>query len=121
VQATIAACHCTATRATDTDWPRIASLYGELARLLPTPVVKLNRAVAVGMADGPAAGLLLVDSIAASGELAGYYLLAATRADLLRRLGRHGEAAVAYAEAMSAAPTEAEKNFLGRRLLEMSI
>ena len=120
LQAAIAACHCAAAKATDTDWSRIASLYGSLARLLPTPVVRLNRAVAVGMADGPAAGLALVDALAASGELSGYYLLAATRADLLRRLGRHDEAAVAYTQAMAQAPTEVEKNFLGRRLLEVS-
>jgi RNA polymerase sigma-70 factor, ECF subfamily len=120
LQAAIAACHCTAAKAADTDWSRIASLYGSLARLLPTPVVRLNRAVAVGMADGPAAGLALVDALAASGELTSYYLLAATRADLLRRLGRHDEAAVAYTQAMAQAPTEVEKNFLGRRLLEVS-
>jgi RNA polymerase sigma-70 factor, ECF subfamily len=120
LQAAIAACHCTAAKAADTDWSRIASLYGSLARLLPTPVVRLNRAVAVGMADGPAAGLALADALAASGELSGYYLLAATRADLLRRLGRHDEAAAAYTQAMAQAPTEVEKNFLGRRLLEVS-
>jgi RNA polymerase sigma-70 factor (ECF subfamily) len=120
LQAEIAACHCAAARAADTDWPRIASLYGSLARLLPTPVVELNRAVAVGMADGPAAGLALVDALTASGALEGYYLLAATRADLLRRLGRDDEAAGAYTEAISQAPTQVEKNFLGRRLLEVS-
>ncbi|HEY1627541.1 MAG TPA: sigma-70 family RNA polymerase sigma factor [Streptosporangiaceae bacterium] len=121
LQAAIAACHCAAARAADTDWPRIASLYGSLARMVPSPVVELNRAVAVGMADGPAAGLALADSLAASGALPGYYLLAATRADLLRRLGRYDEAAVAYTEAMGQAPTEVEKNFLGKRLLEVSI
>ena len=121
LQGAIAACHCAAACAADTDWPRIASLYGSLARLLPTPVVELNRAVAVGMADGPAAGLALVDALTASGALEGYYLLAATRADLLRRLGRGDEAAVAYTEAMTQAPTDVEKNFLSRRLLEVSI
>jgi RNA polymerase sigma-70 factor, ECF subfamily len=121
LQAAIAACHCTAASPEDTDWPRIASLYRSLARLLPTPVVELNRAVAVGMADGPAAGLAAVDSLASSGALSGYYLLAATRADLLRRLGRRDEAAAAYREAMAQAPTAVEKNFLGRRLLEVSI
>jgi RNA polymerase sigma-70 factor, ECF subfamily len=121
LQAAIASCHSAAARAQDTDWPRIASLYGLLARLLPTPVVELNRAVAVGMADGPAAGLALVDSLAASGALAGYYLLAATRADLLRRLGRGEEAAAAYTLAMAQAPTGVEKSFLGRRLREVSI
>jgi RNA polymerase sigma-70 factor, ECF subfamily len=120
LQAAIAACHCAAATPEDTDWAQIASLYGLLASLLPTPVVKLNRAVAVGMADGPAAGLALVESIAASGDLSGYYLLAATRADLLRRLGRLDEAADAYAEAMTLAPTDVEKKFLGRRRREMS-
>ena len=72
------------------------------------------------MADGPSAGLALVEAVAASGALSGYYLLAATRADLLRRLDRRSEAAVAYTEAMAQAPTSTERNFLGRRLLEMS-
>jgi RNA polymerase sigma-70 factor, ECF subfamily len=121
LQASIAACHSAAARAADTDWRRIASLYGSLTRLLPTPVVELNRAVAVGMAEGPAAGLAIVDSLTASGGLSGYYLLSATRADLLRRLGRRDEAADAYTEAMSQAPTGVERNFLGQRLLEMSI
>src|SRR5207302_6475804 len=82
IQAAIAACHATAKVAGETDWAQIAALYGELARLLPSPVVALNRAVAVAMADGPAAGLALVDAL--SGDLAGYHLLPATRADLLR-------------------------------------
>jgi RNA polymerase sigma-70 factor, ECF subfamily len=120
LQAAIAACHCAAATPEDTDWARIASLYGALARQLPTPVVELNRAVAVGMASGPAAGLALVESIAASGQLSGYYLLASTRADLLRRLGRLDEAAAAYAEALAQAPTDVERNFLGRRLHEVS-
>jgi len=120
LQAAIAACHCAAASAADTDWPRIAALYGSLAAALPSPVVELNRAVAVAMAIGPAAGLALADELAASGALSGYYLLAATRADLLRRLGRHDAAAAAYAEAIAQAPTEVEKNFLGRRLLEVS-
>jgi RNA polymerase sigma-70 factor, ECF subfamily len=87
VQAAIAACHARADHAADTDWPQIAALYGRLVELVPSPVVRLNRAVAVAMADGPAAGLALVDELA--GELAGYRLLPATRADLLRRLGRN--------------------------------
>ena len=78
---------------TDTDWAQIAALYEQLAQLLPTPVVELNHAVAVGMADGPAGGLALVEELEASGQLAGYHLLPATRADLLRRLGRLHEAA----------------------------
>ncbi|MGH2602319.1 MAG: RNA polymerase sigma factor, partial [Dehalococcoidia bacterium] len=85
VQAAIAACHATAPDAAATDWPQIAALYAELTRLAPSPVVDLNRAVAIAMADGIAAGLALVDELAESGKLDGYYLLPATRADLLRR------------------------------------
>jgi len=87
-------------------------------RLVPSPVVELNRAVAVGVADGPAAGLALVEALAASEALAGYHLLPATRADLLRRLGRTGEAAAAYREALALAATDAERRYLTRRLAE---
>jgi RNA polymerase sigma-70 factor, ECF subfamily len=118
VQAAIAACHVTAATAADTDWAEIAALYGQLARLVPSPVVRLNRAVAVGMAEGPLAGLELVARLQASGELAGYHLLPATRADLLRRLGRDQEAAAAYHEALELARTDAERRFLRRRLAE---
>lgn len=118
VQAAIAACHATAATAAETDWAEIAALYGQLARLVPSPVVRLNRAVAVGMAEGPEAGLELVTGLQASGELAGYYLLPATRADLLRRLGRDQEAAAAYREALDLALTDAERRFLRRRLAE---
>ena len=118
LQAAIAACHATAADATETDWAEIAALYGRLARMVPSGVVKLNRAVAVGMADGPAAGLALVEEIEAAGELAGYHLLPATRADLLRRLGRQTEAAFAYREALELAATEAERRYLARRLEE---
>lgn len=118
VQAAIAACHATAPDAAATDWPQIALLYGELARLAPSPVVALNRAVAVGMADGPAAGLALVDDLADDGMLAGYHLLPATRADLLRRLGRGAEAAAAYREALDLATTDPERRYLARRLAE---
>jgi RNA polymerase sigma-70 factor (ECF subfamily) len=121
VQAAIAACHATAATAADTDWAQIARLYEQLARFLPTPVVELNHAVAVGMAQGPAAGLALVEALEASGQLAGYHLLPATRADLLRRLGRLGEAAVAYREALELASTDTERRFLSRRLAETSI
>ncbi len=121
VQAAIAACHATAATAADTDWAQIAGLYEQLARLLPTPVVELNHAVAVGMAQGPAAGLALVAELEASGQLAGYHLLPATRADLLRRLGRLPEAAVAYREALELASTDTERRFLSRRLAETSI
>jgi RNA polymerase sigma-70 factor, ECF subfamily len=119
IQAAIAACHVTAARAEDTDWAQIAGLYGQLARFLPTPVVELNRAVAVAMAFGPAEGLRLVAGLEESGQLAGYHLLAATKADLLRRLGRADEAAACYREAMELASTDAERRFLGRRLAEV--
>jgi RNA polymerase sigma-70 factor (ECF subfamily) len=118
LQATIAACHASAARAAQTDWQAIARLYGQLARRTPSPVVELNRAVAVGMADGPAAGLALVDALAATGALAGYRLLPATRADLLRRLGRNVEAADAYRSALALAGTGAEQRYLARRLSE---
>jgi RNA polymerase sigma-70 factor (ECF subfamily) len=118
VQAAIAACHATAEDAADTDWAEIVALYGQLVRLLPSPVVELNRAVAVAMADGPAAGLELLEALEASGRLGGYHLLPATRADLLRRLGRDSEAAVAYREALELAGTDAERRYLSQRLAE---
>ncbi|WUJ50845.1 RNA polymerase sigma factor [Kribbella sp. NBC_00382] len=118
IQAAIAACHATAQTAQDTDWPQIAGLYAQLTRFVPTPVVKLNQAVAIGMAEGPAAGLLLVDELVASGTLADYHLLPATRADLLRRAGRLTEAATAYREAVTRATTDAERAFLQRRIEE---
>ncbi|HEX4700525.1 MAG TPA: RNA polymerase sigma factor [Pseudonocardiaceae bacterium] len=118
VQAAIAACHATAADAEDTDWPQIAALYGQLARLAPSPVVALNHAVAIGMADGPAAGLALVAALRASGALAGYHLLPATEADLLRRLGRTVEAAAAYREALDLASTDTERRYLIRRLAD---
>jgi RNA polymerase sigma-70 factor (ECF subfamily) len=118
VQAAIAACHAEAPVAEATDWPQIALLYAELARLAPGPIVELNRAVAVAMADGPAVGLDLVDALPRSGQLAGYYLLPATQADLLRRLGRPAEAAVAYREALDLAPAEPQRRYLERRLAE---
>jgi RNA polymerase sigma-70 factor (ECF subfamily) len=116
VQAAIAACHATAPDAAATDWPQIAALYTELARLVPSPVVDLNRAVAIAMADGISAGLALVDELAESGKLDGYYLLPATRADLLRRDGRLAEAATSYEEALKLAPTDAERRYLKDRV-----
>jgi RNA polymerase sigma-70 factor (ECF subfamily) len=118
VQAAIAACHATAERAEDTDWPEIALLYARLFDMMPTPVVALNRAVAVGMADGPGAGLALVDALDASGTLDGYHLLAATRADFLRRLGRHHDAAEAYRQALEQVTSDSERRYLARRLAE---
>ena len=118
VQAAIAACHATAPTAAATDWGQIAALYGQLARLTPSAVVQLNRAVAIAMADGPAAGLALVRELEESGELGDYHLLPAARADLLRRLGHHREAATSYRRALALAPTEAERRHLARRLAE---
>ena len=117
VQAAIAACHATARTAADTDWPQIAALYAQLPQ---TPVVALNRAVAIGMADGPAVGLRLVEELAA-GPLLGYHLLPATRADFLRRLNRRAEAATAYREALTLATTDAERRYLERRLADSLI
>jgi RNA polymerase sigma-70 factor (ECF subfamily) len=118
LQAEIAACHSRAATYTDTDWPRIAALYTRLTTLLPSPVVELNRAVAVAMATGPATALPLLDELERSGHLAKYHLLPATRADLLRRLGRDIEAAMEYERALALAPTEAEQRYLARRLTE---
>jgi RNA polymerase sigma-70 factor, ECF subfamily len=120
VQAAIAACHATAATTAETDWPQIAALYQQLLAYLPTPVVELNHAVAVGMASGPEAGLKLVSALSAGGALDGYHLLPATRADFLRRLGRLPEAAVAYREALELASTDAERRYLSRRLAEAS-
>ena len=119
IQAAIAACHATAPAPPDTDWTEIALLYEQLARMAPSPVVELNRAVAVGMAHGPDAGLQLVDRLQATGALRGYHLLPATRGDLLRRLERCDEAAAAYRAAIDLATTDAEMRYLTRRLEEV--
>jgi RNA polymerase sigma-70 factor (ECF subfamily) len=119
IQAAIAACHANAAKASDTDWDEIARLYDRLHVLAPTPVVALNRAVAVAMAWGPAAGLELAEALEASGQLAGYYLLSATRADLLRRLERFDEAEVAYRQALDLARSEPERRYLNRRVAEV--
>ncbi|MFE9810498.1 RNA polymerase sigma factor [Streptomyces sp. NPDC005227] len=118
IQAAIAACHTTAATAGDTDWADIAALYGELRRLVPSAVVRLNRAVAVGMAEGADAGLALVAELEEEGELVAYHLLPATRADLLRRDGRTKEAATAYERALALVENAAERRFLERRLAE---
>jgi RNA polymerase sigma-70 factor, ECF subfamily len=120
LQAAIAACHTDAADVADTDWVQISALYGLLAEVMPSPVVALNRAVAIAMARGPEAGLEVIDALEASGELAGYHLLPATRADLLRRLGRSREAADAYRRALELAGSDAERRFLSRRLVEVS-
>jgi RNA polymerase sigma-70 factor (ECF subfamily) len=119
VQAAIAACHASAASAADTDWSQIALLYERLASMVDSPVVELNRAVAVAMAEGPLAGLAMVDRIDASGSLRNYHLLPATRADLLRRLNRRDEAATAYRRALVLARTDAERTYLRRRLVEI--
>ncbi|RKN47155.1 RNA polymerase sigma factor [Streptomyces hoynatensis] len=116
IQAAIAACHAEAARAADTDWAQIAALYARLHRVAPSPVVELNHAVAVAMRDGPAAGLALLAGLQRGGALAGYHLLPATRADLLRRLGRTEAAAAAYREAIPLAPTARERAYLTARL-----
>jgi RNA polymerase sigma-70 factor, ECF subfamily len=118
--AAIAACHARAPTAASTDWREITLLYDRLSEIAPTPVVSLNRAVAVAMAEGPAAGLALVDELERTGALSDYYLLAATRADLLRRLGRNGEAAAGYHRAFELVAIAAERRFLLRRLAEVS-
>jgi RNA polymerase sigma-70 factor (ECF subfamily) len=120
LQAAIAACHARAADPADTDWAQIAALYGLLREVTPSAVVELNRAVAVAMADGPAAGLRLIDALESDGQLAGYHLLTATRADFLRRLGRLEEAAVSYRAALDMAATEPERRFLSRRLDEVT-
>jgi RNA polymerase sigma-70 factor (ECF subfamily) len=116
VQAAIAALHAQAPSARDTDWPQIAALYSMLVDIHPSPVVELNRAVAIAMADGVERGLALLDTI----HLPGYHLLPAARADLLRRLGRHAEAATAYRQALAWVTNAAERRFLERRLAEVS-
>jgi RNA polymerase sigma-70 factor (ECF subfamily) len=116
VQAAIAALHAQAPSARETDWPQIAALYGVLVDIHPSPVVELNRAVAIAMADGPAQGLALLDTI----HLPGYHLLPAARADLLRRLGRHAEAAASYRQALAWVTNEAERRFLEQRLHDVT-
>jgi RNA polymerase sigma-70 factor (ECF subfamily) len=117
LQAAIAALHCQAARAEDTDWPQIVRLYDVLERVEPSPVVSLNRAVAVAMVDGPQTALALIDAIA--DELDGYHLFHAARADLLRRVGSPAEAAKSYRRALALVTNESERRFLQRRLREV--
>jgi RNA polymerase sigma-70 factor (ECF subfamily) len=119
LQAAIAAVHSEASDATSTDWPQIVALYSLLARAEPSPVVELNRAVAVAMRDGPKAGLALIEAILARGELADYHLAHSARADLCRRLGRKDEARSAYQCALSLTQQEHERRFLKNRLREL--
>lgn len=119
LQAAIAAVHADARSAGETDWAEVVGLYDVLVRVEPSLVVRLNRAVAVAMRDGPGAGLALVDAIAATGELADYRLLHAARADLLRRLERWEEARAAYTRALALTRQVPEQRFLQRRLDEL--
>ncbi|HXO18931.1 MAG TPA: DUF6596 domain-containing protein, partial [Thermoanaerobaculia bacterium] len=119
LQAAIAALHARAATAAATDWRQMAELYGLLLEVQPSPVVELNRAVAVAQAYGEEAGLRLLDELESRGALPGYHLLPAARADLLRRLGRAGEAARAYRRALALAANPAEQRFLARRLAEV--
>ena len=119
LQAAIAAEHCQAARAEDTNWTRIVRLYDQLERLTPSPIISLNRAVAIAMTEGPEAALFLIDSLEAAGELEDYHLLHAARADLLRRLGASAEAATSYQQALLLVTNESERRFLDRRLREV--
>ncbi len=119
VQAAIAGVHCRAPRIQDTDWLQILRLYDLLERLQPSPVVSLNRAVAVAMVHGPRQGLALIDELDAEGDLEGYHLLHSARADLLRRMGASGEAARSYRRALELVTNDSERRFLERRLNEV--
>ena len=120
VQAAIAALHAEAPSARETDWAEIVALYDLLLRMTPSPVIELNRAIAVAERDGPAAGLALVDALLARGELDGYHLAHAARADLARRLDRRAEARTSYERALTLATQPAEKRFLQKRLAEIA-
>jgi RNA polymerase sigma-70 factor (ECF subfamily) len=119
LQAAIAALHCQASRPEDTDWPQIVRLYDLLERLQPSPIISLNRAVAVAMADGPQPALAIIDGLISAGDLDNYYLLHAARADLLRRLGSSEEAASSYQRALALVTNDSERRFLERRLREV--
>jgi RNA polymerase sigma factor (sigma-70 family) len=115
LQAAIAACHARAARAEDTDWARIAALYGGLAAIQPSPVIELNRAVAVAMAEGPAAGLAILDAIAEAPALKSYHLLPAVRGDLLEKLGRHAEASAEFERAAALTRNQRERAVMLKR------
>jgi RNA polymerase sigma-70 factor (ECF subfamily) len=119
IEAAIAALHCRAETAEQTDWPQILGLYDVLGRLQPSPVVSLNRAVALAMVRGVKPALAVVDALANNSDLDNYYLLYATRADLLRRLGSFSEAAKNYARALELVSNDSERRFLERRLREV--
>jgi RNA polymerase sigma-70 factor (ECF subfamily) len=119
LQAAIAAQHCKALKSEDTDWQEILRIYELLERVQPSPVVSLNRAVAVAMVGGPRAGLVLLDDLLSSNNLATYHLLHAARAEMLRRLGASAQAANSYRRALDLASNDAERRFLQRRLREV--
>ena len=120
LQAAIVAVHARAASPAEVSWAEIAGLYGVLGRINPSPVVQLNHAAAVGMAEGPEAGLVLLDELAASGVLADYHLLHAARADLLRRAGHYVDAAAAYRDAIARCENDVERRYLARRLAEVT-
>lgn len=120
LQAAIAALHATAPSYAETDWPQVLALYDRLLAVWPSPVVALNRAIAVAMVNGPAAALPEIEALERDGRLVGYRYLPSTKADLLRRLGRHPEAVAAYQTALDLAPNDAERHFLATRLAEIT-
>lgn len=119
VQAAIAALHCQAARHEDTDWPQIVRLYDVLERLQPSPIVSLNRAVAVAMVDGPQSGLAILDGLAAKGDLENYHIFHAARAELLRRNGSREDASKSYSRALELVTNDSERRYLQRRLREV--
>jgi len=119
IQAAISAVHAEAPAAAATDWTQIVALYDVLLQATPSPIIELNRAVALAMRDGPAAGVALIDSILARGDLEDYHLAHAARADLCRRLGRANDARTSYQRALDLAQQEPERRFLARRLAEV--
>jgi predicted RNA polymerase sigma factor len=118
LQAAIVACHAEAQTAEDTDWPRIVGFYSELLTLVPSPVIALNRAVAVGMAEGPEAGLKIVDQLIGEPALKSYHLLPGVRGDLLHKLGRYDEARAAFEAAAQLAGNQREQELMKRRAAE---
>jgi len=120
LQAAIAALHCQAARAEDTDWPQIVRIYEVLERAQPSPIVTLNRAVAVAMAEGPREALTLIDQLASNSDLENYHLLHAARADLLRRIGSNAESAESYRRALALVTNDSERRYLEKRLKEVA-
>jgi len=119
LQAAIAAVHCKAARSEDTNWHEIVELYDRLERVEPSPVISLNRAVAIAMAEGPDAALAIINRLSDDGDLENYHLLHAVRADLLRRIGSRNEAAKSYLRAIELVTNEQERSYLQQRLLEV--